>query len=294
MAAFFQLTLESEEASFADLVDKDRAELVAHASQHAEVVRDIAVVPLLPDVTRKHALAKTLRGVVEGAVGDEAFKLVPKITAMLWHPLHVKVATRIHRPLTWNGGQLMEMWKLITAILPDANLCDLMQAAQARALLEVEDDPARRVGDKVRCTQGAYQTWPKQKLAVHAFSVHCIVDPVPARIDATGICYACMVKFGSRLWLRDHVLEKGLSICRQYFLDHAADVEIELFEKLEELDREIGNFDVCKGPKRSAGAPDCLRFCGPHPRLSKQLPGFRHPLGIGHRWHAPLSCKFDG
>ena len=59
--------MESEEISFADLVDEDRVELVALAIQHAEVIRDIAVVPPLPDLTRKHALAKTLRGIGEGS-----------------------------------------------------------------------------------------------------------------------------------------------------------------------------------------------------------------------------------
>ena len=121
-----------------------------------------------------------------------------------------------------------------------------------------------------------------------------MMEPVRAKLDATGICYTCMVKFGSRLRLREHLFEKGVGICKRYFMEHISDVDPEVLDKLEEHDREVGSSNVRNGLKRSAGAPDCMRICGPHPRLSKQFPGFRHPLGNGHRWHSPLLEDYDG
>ena len=179
-------------------------------------------------------------------------------------------------------------------------MCDLVQTAQARALPDSEDElvcnlgNVKRLGDKLRCTQCAYQTWSKQKLAVHAFSKHGIIDPVRAKLDASGVCYACMVKFGSRLRLREHLFEKGAGICKRYFMEHTSDVDPEVLDKLEGHDREVGSSNVRNGLKRSAGAPDCMRICGPHPRLSQQFPGFRHPLGNGHRWHSPFLEDYDG
>ena len=49
--------------------------------------------------------------------------------ARLTHPIHVKSATYISRPIQWRGGQLTELWKAkgtrsVIANFRDVTLCD--------------------------------------------------------------------------------------------------------------------------------------------------------------------------
>ena len=60
-------------------------------------------------------------------------------------------------------------------------------------------------------------------LSVHQFSEHGMVNPVRGKLDHSSKWYGCMLQFGSRPRLLEHLLEKSL-VCRQYFLDHVADL----------------------------------------------------------------------
>ena len=76
-STFFKVILEAEPVKFSELVIEDRLEHIEEAVRHSDVVKDIAIVPSLPDLTWKTVHAKTLRGIGDGAIGDDAFKLAP-------------------------------------------------------------------------------------------------------------------------------------------------------------------------------------------------------------------------
>ena len=97
--------------SMQSLIDDERAAAGLQAIAHDGVVRVRAAIPSIVAVTRLHAHAKCLNGVGEDLIGGELHALLPAATAQAMHPLQAKVVYSIRRPLIWNGGQLMTLWK---------------------------------------------------------------------------------------------------------------------------------------------------------------------------------------
>jgi hypothetical protein len=107
----FEQALCGTTSSFAELVIKERASVVDKANAYTALDLEIGVVPSAVDISRSHAKMKALKGVGENCIGGELHKLLPTDTARLLHPLHTKATMTLRRPLQWNGGQLMVLWK---------------------------------------------------------------------------------------------------------------------------------------------------------------------------------------
>ena len=60
--------LNAEPIELTDLIIEDRTAEVSEAIEHATVVRDLAVAPTLPDLTRKFSHPKTPRGLGENGL----------------------------------------------------------------------------------------------------------------------------------------------------------------------------------------------------------------------------------
>ena len=107
----FASLLHGQTMAYEDVVLAERRSASARACKHSDISLDLDAIPSVTQLTRRHAAVKALKGVGESRIGGEAHKLLPHAMAFVLHPLHTKVAVSLRRPLQWNGGQLMTLWK---------------------------------------------------------------------------------------------------------------------------------------------------------------------------------------
>ena len=91
------------------LIDTERADAANKAEQRRLVARRLSSIPSRIEICRLHASATALNGTGEDLIGGEMYRLLPRATSIVMHPLHAKVAITIRRPVSWQGGQLMTL-----------------------------------------------------------------------------------------------------------------------------------------------------------------------------------------
>ena len=79
--------------------------------KYRDVVRQLNAIPSVQFVTSSLASAKAKQANAELRLAADVSKAWPEAMAAVTHPIHVKAAVRIDRPLHWRGGMLAELWK---------------------------------------------------------------------------------------------------------------------------------------------------------------------------------------
>ena len=96
----FMQKLEGTSSTMEAIIQQDRLQALPNALRDAAVERDIKSIPSMPFLISRYSKAK-VNGLGEVAIGGEVQKLVPRIYALLHHPLHTKVAFCIRLPVHW-------------------------------------------------------------------------------------------------------------------------------------------------------------------------------------------------
>ena len=99
----FARALNGTETSLAAILDTERREAVENAAKYRSVIRQLESIPALQFVTTKNASSKPNKGNGESCLAADVDKCCPSALAQASHPLQVKSAIYLDRPLQWRG-----------------------------------------------------------------------------------------------------------------------------------------------------------------------------------------------
>ena len=110
-AGAFRETLATPHADFASLIDQERCDAADFAFRNIEVDRELALTPSYTQATRIYACMKGSKGVGESRIGGDAHRLAPHAHTQIMFALRCSSCLYISRPLLFNGGQLLGLWR---------------------------------------------------------------------------------------------------------------------------------------------------------------------------------------